>query len=94
MLQPRKLHKLLRPNRTKIAMLPGSRYNRAGNQILVGVHDFVVLQTEEGEEVNVLFHECYCLLVWLQLLTFAILRYLICREHYALGHENLHDVVE
>lgn len=57
-LEAGELDQLGRPNRLHITMLPRSRYDRASNQILVGIDNLVILEAQEREEINVLLHEC------------------------------------
>jgi len=59
MLKSCELFKLWRPDRVYIALLPSGRANRAGDKILVSVHEFVVLQAQEDEKVCVLLDQVH-----------------------------------
>jgi hypothetical protein len=96
MLQSRQLYQLWRPHRLYVAMLPRRRNDRTRNQILVGINNFVILQREQREEVNILFHEGDRLLVRLNRMRLIILlaEHLIIGKHDTLRHEYLDDVVK
>ena len=55
MLQPSQLYELLRPNRLYIAVLPTSGCNRTGNEVVISIYELWILNTQQREEVNVLF---------------------------------------
>lgn len=93
-LQSCELHKLLRPNRKDIAMLSTSRRHAASDQILIGVHQLVILETEEHEVVEILLDQGHCFLAGLHLPQLPSNFHLVCGVQDSISHEDFCDVVE
>ena len=93
-LQAGKLDELVGPHRRKLTQFTRSRCYGARDQVLVGVHELVVLQAQQRKEVNVALHECDGLDVRNELPLLAIIYLRVAGVEQALRHKYFHYVIE